>query len=352
MDEPKEKNPTYRAGQEPAIKRFVQKATAVFLLYWKFAFERHQIYLKRLRGESPPWTDDSILREKKFTSTFRAADRTSQYCIKQVIYEGGSMEPEEVVFRGFLFKSFNKIETWELLTKALGPLTWKTFDQAKYSAVLDAAKARKHVIFNAAYMQRPQTGSDLVGKHNRYLALVEDLMRSGVTGRLQSAGTYQEAYRVLRDFPSPALGDFTAMQWLTDINYSEVLNFSENEFIIPGPGALDGINKCFGLSLSKDRPQDLIDATAIIEMCVDSQEDFFRQYGFEPVTLFGRRLHLIDCQSLFCETDKFSRIARPEFNLRRTEIKQNFEPSGPLALPYFPPKWGIKQDDIDAAIKG
>ena len=29
------------------------------------------------------------------------------------------------------------------------------------------------------------------------------------------------------------------------MNYSNISNFSEMEFVVPGPGALDGIKKCF-----------------------------------------------------------------------------------------------------------
>ncbi|HEX7193517.1 MAG TPA: nucleotide kinase domain-containing protein, partial [Chthoniobacterales bacterium] len=78
--------------------------TVVFESYWRLAAERHAIYLKRLKGEPPPWTNDPILQAHKFTNAFRAADRVSQYCIKDVIYQGGSMDPEEVVFRVLLFK--------------------------------------------------------------------------------------------------------------------------------------------------------------------------------------------------------------------------------------------------------
>ena len=51
------------------------------------------------------------------------------------------------------------------------------------------------------------------------------MMRSGITEQLQRARTYEEAYHVLWDFSSPAIGPFTAMQWLTDINYSPRAQF-------------------------------------------------------------------------------------------------------------------------------
>ena len=47
-----------------------------------------------------------------------------------------------------------------------------------------------------------------------------------------------------------------AYQLVTDINYSEVVNWKEDEFTVAGPGSLRGIKKCFidkgkSISLSK-----------------------------------------------------------------------------------------------------
>ena len=41
------------------------------------------------------------------------------------------------------------------------------------------------------------------------------------------------------------IGDFLAYQFATDLNYGNLTDFSEMEFVVPGPGALDGIRKCF-----------------------------------------------------------------------------------------------------------
>jgi hypothetical protein len=318
------------------------RATEVFTTYWRFASKRHTIFERRLRGEPPPWTEDPILSKHKFTNAFRAADRVSQYCIKQVIYGGGSSEPAEVVFRILLFKLFNSIPAWEILNEELGPPTWKTFEAAAYSAALMRGKARRGVsIWNAAYMQNQMYRTDLKTKHERYLALVEHMMRTGVTNKLQSARTYEDAFKALHTYPLH--GDvFVPMQHLTDLNYSEVINFDEDDFIVPGPGALRGINKCFGLALKEKNPQDLKIATDIIERCVITQEDCFKNVGEQPVTLFGRRLHAIDCQNLFCEVDKYARVAHPQFNLKPgARIKQTLKPTGPLPKPFFPPKWGL-----------
>jgi hypothetical protein len=326
--------------------------SVAFESYWKFAFERHSIYSKRLRGQPAPWSDDPILRKHKFTDSFRILDRVSQYLVREVIYKPGlPTEPEEIIFRILLFKLFNAIGAWEALTAGLpGTPTWKDFDAAHYGEILGKAKARGVMIWNIAYTQKPQIEAELkwqlikkglIGKHHRYLAVLEHQMRNGVPEKLISAKSYWDAYRALI-FP-PLYGPFLCMQHVTDLNYSTVLNFDEDEMIIPGPGCLKGIQKCFKLSsVNPGDAQDLINAF------VESQEGYFDHFiedyeHKEPVTLFGqRRLHAIDIQNLFCETDKYSRIAHPELKLKDKENSpKTFNLTGPLPAPFFPPKWGI-----------
>jgi hypothetical protein len=153
---------------------------------------------------------------------------------------------------------------------------------------------------------------------------------------LRAARTYRDAFRELARYPLHK--GFIGMQHLTDINYSEVIDFDEDDFIIPGPGCADGMQKCFAYG----RAPTVAEAVQVIKECVEDQEGFFEYYGLEPVTLFGRRLHAIDVQNLFCETDKYARKAHPEFNLDRVKIKQTLKPTGPLPPPFFPPKWKLK----------
>ena len=61
------------------------RPTPVFETYWRFAAARQQVYLARLRGDPGPWTADPILAKYRFTNCYRAADRVSQYLIKEVI---------------------------------------------------------------------------------------------------------------------------------------------------------------------------------------------------------------------------------------------------------------------------
>ena len=53
---------------------------------------------------------------------------------------------------------------------------------------------------------------------------------------------------------------------------------------------------------------------------------------------------MIDCQNLFCETDKYARVAHPDIRglNDRIRIKQQYINRGLKKIDYFyPPKWGI-----------
>jgi hypothetical protein len=312
------------------------RPTQVFDTYWRFAAARHEVYQARLRGDAAPWTADPILATYRFTNCYRAADRVSQYLIKEVIYRG-SQDADEVLFRILLFKFFNRISTWELLLSAFGELTWATFRLDRYDQLLIKALSRGEPIYSAAYIiPSPNLGAPR--KHTNHLVLLEHMLRDGLHCKLEASASMAETFDALRGYPG--LGDFLAYQLLIDINYSAVIDFDEMDFVVPGPGAKDGLHKCFGPGVEG------IEAD-LIRYASDTQEEHLARLGLRFSGLNGRRLQLIDCQNLFCEVDKYARVAHPEITgfSGRTRIKQRFRPVDHVATPWFPPKWGINVTD-------
>jgi hypothetical protein len=282
--------------------------------------------------DPPPWTDDPVLAKHRFTNVYRAADRVSQYLIRHVQYSG-SQECDEIFFRTLLFKLFNRIETWETLASQVGRPSWKAFDFEQYARTLDRALDGGQRLYSAAYiMPSPSFGNKR--KHRNHLRLLECMMRDGAPQRVANASSFQAVFETLRSYPS--LGSFLAYQFTVDLNYSEMVDFSENDFVVAGPGARDGIHKCFadtgGLAEA-----DVIRAVA------DLAESEFERLGLRFQDLWGRPLQLIDCQNLFCEVGKYARVVHPEFEglSGRSRIKQKFFPK-PFPLPqWYPPKWGL-----------
>jgi hypothetical protein len=311
--------------------RVVLPTTPVFETYWHFAYERQEVFFRRLSGDSAPWTDDDILRTFRFTNVYRASDRVSQYLIRHVIYEG-SQSVDEIFFRIFLFKIFNRIDTWEHLVNGLQQPTWETFDFARYDRLLDDLMRRGERIYSAAYIVPPP---DLgrVRKHSNHLLLLMMMMRDKVPDRLATSRTMRESFELLRSYPS--LGDFLAFQFAIDLNYGPFMNFSEMDHVVAGPGARSGIRKAF-------EDTGGFDDEDIIRAVTEQASREFEVRGLLFRSLWGRALQLIDCQNLFCEVDKYSRVAHPEAaGLGRRRIKRRFDgPQTPVDH-WYPPKWGL-----------
>lgn len=312
------------------------KPTKVFDTYWKFAAKRQDLFFNRVTESDPPWTRDPILLKYKFTNAYRASDRTSQYLIRNVIY-GGPQSVGEVVFRVLLFKTFNKVATWQLLEKRLGTISQRTFSFQKYDKVLTLALEHGERIYSNAYMMPSGTssfGEDR--KHRNHLRLIERMMNERLPARIAKAKGLSELYELLLAYPM--IGPFLAFQYAIDINYSNIHEFSEMDFVVPGPGARDGLTKCFATL------GDLSESDAIKWIC-DRQEDEFQNHGLKFRSLWGRPLQLIDCQNLLCEVDKYARVAHPTVAglSNRTRIKQNFTPNFDAIDYWFPPHWRINE---------
>lgn len=316
------------------LVRSKMQTSPVYETYWRFAAERQEIFFKRLAGHQEPWTNDEILSRSKFTNAYRASDRVSQFLISDVIY-GGTYSETECFFRILLFKLFNKIETWTALKDALGEPSWKSYDFAKYDKVLMKAIESKKCIYSAAYIMPSGTSSfGSPRKHRNHLRLLESMMKNGLPLTLSKTKTMEKAFQAFLSYPT--IGAFLAYQYVIDVNYSTLTDFDENEFVVPGPGAHHGIRKCF-LELGG------YSEAEIISLMMERQTQEFERLGIKFQNLFGRDLTLIDCQNLFCEVDKYARIAHPEYNslTGKTRIKQIFRVNqNPICYKY-PPKWGI-----------
>ena len=309
------------------------RVSECFDTYWRFAAERQRIFHHRAAGKPHPWTQDPILSRHKFTNVYRAADRVSQYLIREVIYNG-PQNAEELVFRILMFKVFNKVETWRLFTQRLGaPPRWADYDFATYDKVLGDAMDRGERIYSAAYIvPNPPFGEQR--KHGNHLRLVESAMSDGLPGAVAGATDLRAVYDALLALPS--LGPFLAYQYAIDLAYSPVVAAGETQFVIPGPGALDGISKCFTDTGGLD-PAD------VIRWMYDTSHEHFDRLRLDFRDLWGRWPTLIDWQNVFCEVSKYTRISHPHIAgiSGRTRIKQEFRQT-PTPIDYrFPPKWSL-----------
>ena len=257
------------------------KRQEIYDMYWYFAYERQNIFYNKLNGKSMPYTDDKILQEYKFCNCYRVLDRVSQFLLKNVIYNGVKYSKEDMIFRIVLFKIFNKEDTWNYLVEKLKDIVLDNFSFESYDRLLTEYKNNGNKIYNDAYISCANKAFGYEMKHQNHLALLEQMfIKDKMQNKIIDCKSMKEAFNILKEYP--LIGNFMAYQLVTDINYSEVVNFREDEFTIAGPGAIRGIKKCFS-NLEGSTYED------VIKYMYDVQESEFERLKlkFKYIKSFG-----------------------------------------------------------------
>jgi len=297
--------------------------------------ERQAAYQRRVAGRPGPWTQDPILSTFKFCNVYRAADRVSQYMIRDVCYASEASKPEDRLFQITVFRTFSKPEMWHTVRAFLGgqPPTIDDLAGGAFGAALEHARTTLGGLYTGAFILCATDAYGQKLKHLNHIELFRHMFLTADLGeRMLESTSLRQVYDMLHEFP--LMGDFMSYQTAIDLNYGELINFSENEFTQPGPGALRGIKKAFE-DLGDFKPHE------VIQWMVDNQQHHFDRLGLPFSGLWGRPLHAIDCQGLFCELDKYCREAAPELASARKRIKARFTPTASPIQLFFPPKWNL-----------
>ncbi len=308
----------------------------VYGLYWKFAAERQMIFKKRQAGLAQPWTADPILQTFKFCNVFRATDRVSQYLIKDIIYTPQVRTKADILFQIIAFRMFSRESTWEGLIGRLGhaPLLSDLANDT-FEAALVELRNTQSPIYTNAFILCATNAYGRGAKHLNHVQLFKDMFFAhDIAHAILHAPSLEAIFHLLKSYP--LIGSFMAYQIAIDLNYSDLLAFDENDFTKAGPGALRGIKKCF-VDLGDYTPEE------VIMWMVNHQDEEFERLKLEFTGLYGRKLHAIDAQGLFCETDKYARVAVPELKSARVRMKQKFTPQLHQPALFLPPKWGVDQ---------
>lgn len=323
-------------------------------LYW--IVERMNVFWRKYNGQERPWTDDPILQNFKFTNVYRCLDRVSQYLLRRVIYNGKQYEPEDMFFRILVFKHFNKCETWDLLEKELGDITLEV-GLEEIARVLDEAVASGETIYGSAYIvnccfyQNPEYAHIKgMSKHRAHFTIFDDeIFQNGHLYDFLEAQSFEELFWLFRKMK--IYGDFTAQQYCIDLNYSPLFNFTENDFVITGPGSLKGLS--WIMEGATGKKYDYVGAIKwlqehflenVTQLC-DELGMEWKPLPWEPVPT------LTNYQNTLCETSKFAKGLGHTFKEGKQErIKHTYEQSPQKIDFVFPPKWNAKMPEVGEII--
>jgi hypothetical protein len=296
---------------------------------WRWVKERHTIYTARREGKLSPWTTDAILAAYKFTNVFRELDRESQACIR-IVNSGPSLDSfEEQFFRTVAFKTFNLDSTWQKLTTGLGEEPrLSNFDLDRYCSILPA----DGIYSNAYYGAYPCTDLEweAIGltreKYAKkfHLRVLQIMIEQGIPAKAAAAASLEEIAALLQSFPR--LGSFKAGQFALDLNYGPHLYLPVDCFVVAGPGARNGIDRCFAAHGKRYNE-------VIRLICQYQDECSLAAVGSKVARLQGWAPAPMTVQNWFCEISKYLRgDSKNKYSVPAGTIK-------PLPEPILPPWW-------------
>lgn len=319
-----------------------------FITYLEFVEARHGLWERRQAGwPQDAWTTDPILAGAKFTNVFRILDPGTQYVLRLM---DEAPTDRAAMMRAFLYRHTGRVEAWE----ALEPLVGWPDTAGDLRDVLEVWKAYRgpgrqvsrnrkgpspsgagggeiktvypRSVFTGAYLVFPQSQVPGTDKMTSIIDLTKRLFHAMspeyVMDELRDAPSAAARFKALRS--RKGVGDFMAMQTLTDMGYSKWWEANEDEFVVPGPGARKGLAD-LGFPATEASIRQIQSTIHELDDCP--------RLGLPDGR--DRLPSLMDVQNTLCEWSKYARI------LDSGKVPPRYRPAHPegLPAPVLPAHW-------------
>lgn len=326
------------ASADPALNEQNMK------LLLRFITERYRVHLKKdVEGRPAPWTKDKVIARYRFTNVRREHDRQTRNLLAN-ISTNDDLTLEEKILNSFLFRAWNNGSTMDSLGgpwsagHIYSPLL-KEHAREQYHQLLKEDPDRAW--WSSAYIQggtkcawryaesgrveRGTKGSE-VDIPLRVFHIGPWLKEGNVVQRLLEAKDQKEAFEIIRGVKGFA--DFLAYQVFVDLTYIEDFPFSENEFVVAGPGCKKGLDYVFD-------DYDGMNPEEALFYLRDWMDEYFYQLPsteenglvwnpeklFRDLPAYDRRMNVMSLENCFCELSKYIRTmegtGRPRVRYRQ-----------------------------------
>lgn len=269
-------------------------------MFKQFVRDRYQVHLnKDYYKTAKPWTDNPILQNYKFTNVRREHDKTTIRLLN-LLEEHKNDSYGNKIINIILFRLFNKIETSELM----GWVDFKNYDEEGLRAKLASAKPGFVYFTNAFYTTGMRQGFRKCYPDEKFepivIANVCNDMKMDIVHCIGRAEEPKHVIQALQMFNG--IGDFLSYQMFVDLTWLPEFPWSENEFVVSGPGCIAGLSELFedrdGLSYDELlfwlRDNCPITREECMEMMVDLPEE-------------DRYMNLMSLENCMCELSKYIR---------------------------------------------
>lgn len=210
---------------------------------YEYVCERNKAYIKKSLGEPFPWTDNEIIKTYSFTNLKREQDKTSKWLINN-ISKNDYMNKSDRFYNSMIFRMYNRIDVAEILE------LYKPVDENNYEKMIKKLDNMKNCYTRAFKTIGLRNGiRNMLGINNEralpllYIKYLKEINNGNIPSELEYSRNQKDAYKWFLGIDG--VGQFMAYQFFVDMTYMDWFNFSENEFVVCGPGALKGLSYLF-----------------------------------------------------------------------------------------------------------
>lgn len=297
----------------------------------RFVLDRYRIHKRKdVKGLPAPWTKNPVLQEFKFTNVRREHDRQTKYLIDNIT-NNPELSLEDKIVNSFMFRSWNN---WSTLRDFGFPYkAEQLYDPELKGRIRDKfyhlqGKEPERLWYNNAYNQG--------GTKSAWKRLFPDspiekdiplrpfhvgvwLGEQKIVEKLLKAKNQQEAFETIKSVRGFA--DFLAYQVFVDLTYIEDFPFSENEFVIAGPGCKRGLDHIFidkdGMTYEEcifwlrnkiDRTVSLFNSKELNAWCKSNNKlnkTYLCDVVFRDLPVHDRCMNVMSIENCMCELSKY-----------------------------------------------
>lgn len=262
-----------------------------------------------------------VFEKFKFCNVRREQDRQSRW-LTEHISNNLKLTLEDRVYKSILYRLYNNLVTADLIHLGTAPILGT--DQ-RFNSYVDRCAGLMPPVGNGGSYSRYFTNAynttgfkkALNRMYSRELSvepilMVRDMYIDGLYDRMMDCSDQQEVFSLLNSLMG--IGVFLAYQLYVDLTYIDEFPFSENEFVIAGPGCHYGLEILLGgEQLRMECP---LSDSELLFWLRDNLVQICARYGlpldcdhlFRDLPEYDRCLNVMSLENCLCELQKFYRV--------------------------------------------
>lgn len=232
----------------------------------RFVIDRYRVHKRKDVKQLPaPWTNNPVIREFKFTNVRREHDRQTRYLIENIV-ENDNLTLEDKIVNCFMFRAWNNWETLKdfgfpysskklyrpELKENIRPmykklqiedpqrLWWSNaFNQGGFKMVWGYEDGTARTLYERNGAKKHHEPDIPI----RPFHIGPYLKKNCVIDKILHSDNQIQVFEAIKEVPGYA--NFMSYQVFVDLTYIKEFPFSENEFVIAGPGCKRGLDLIF-----------------------------------------------------------------------------------------------------------